>query len=66
MTENQDAVMSFFYTDEDNQVKVLEIFDVTSSAEAESLLDEKQENPDESEDQGIYSETEQESFNIIA
>jgi len=31
VTENQEAVMSFFYTDDDNQVKIMEIFDVTET-----------------------------------
>eukprot|EP00091_Calanus_sinicus_P001585 TRINITY_DN11596_c0_g1_i1.p1 TRINITY_DN11596_c0_g1~~TRINITY_DN11596_c0_g1_i1.p1 ORF type:complete len:313 (-),score=77.49 TRINITY_DN11596_c0_g1_i1:83-1021(-) len=31
VTESQEAVMSFFYTDQDNQVKVMEIFDVTET-----------------------------------
>lgn len=31
VTESQDAVMAFYYTDADNQVKVMEIFDVTET-----------------------------------
>jgi len=31
VTENQEAVMSFYYTDASNQVKVMEIFDVTQT-----------------------------------
>jgi len=31
VTESQEAVMSFYYTGQDNQVKVMEIFDVTQT-----------------------------------
>jgi len=31
VTESQDAVMAFYFTDSDNQVKVMEIFDVTET-----------------------------------
>jgi len=31
VTENQEAVMSFYYTGDDNQVKLMEIFDVTQA-----------------------------------
>ena len=33
MTEQQEAVMSFYYTDTDNQLKLMEIFDVTAADE---------------------------------
>ena len=33
MTEQQEAVMSFYYTDTDNQLKLVEIFDVTAADE---------------------------------
>lgn len=39
MTSQHDAVMAYYYMDEDNKVKVTEIFDVTK-AESEAIFHE--------------------------
>ena len=40
VTEHQEAVMSFYYTGDDNQVKLMEIFDVTQADPSLLLGDE--------------------------
>ena len=41
-----------------HQVKVMEIFDVTTASEAEALLEEEEAEAAEESDQGIFSDTE--------
>ena len=55
VTEHQEAVMSFYYTGEDNQLKLMEIFDVTQTDPQLLVGDELGVNY--SEDQVILSHT---------
>ncbi|KAL0273132.1 UNVERIFIED_CONTAM: hypothetical protein PYX00_005879 [Menopon gallinae] len=60
VTSHHDAVLAFYYLDEDNKVKVTEIFDV-SKAESEAIFHESQE---ESEKFKSCCESDTESYNF--